>query len=108
MLRLCKVSVLIVVVYLWVGPGLSADNLAILNMVRLFVASVSNPCVDMGDFNLTRAELDSAGWPGQVGLVGLRTRDDSTVLSLGGRSVDHVFVSPRFAACCGQVRHNTA
>ena len=48
LLRLRKVTVLLVVLYLWVGQGLSASNLAVLSTVRLLVASLSHPCVVMG------------------------------------------------------------
>ena len=61
----------------------------------------------MGDFNLTREELATVGWPGSAGLVGNRDDDEPTVIAEGRRSTDHVFVSENMvdAASPATARH---
>ena len=63
LLRLRKVTVLTVAVYLYVGEGLSERNVAILQAIEILSGLTKNQFIVLGDFNLSRNELSTVSWP---------------------------------------------
>ena len=65
-LKLKDVSLLLVVVHLWPGEGLTDRNQFILHQIKSVIHLVNLPFLVVGDFNNTPQQLEDEGWPRQL------------------------------------------
>ena len=96
-IRLGKVAVLLINVYLYVEGGLSPENLAILGQIEQYGMELAMPIILGGDCNLEEDDIQRAGILQHFDSVAVRTNQLPTTTLRDGRSIDHVYM---FRAGC--------
>ena len=93
-LRLKKLWLTVVVVYLVSGAGLSSHNLSILNTIKMIVMAVPGPVIVMGDFNLIMAEMVEGGIIDERMIPVFDVTFPTTISGANRRCIDHMLVPP--------------
>ncbi len=68
LLRLKGRSILLIIIYMWSGQGLSESNFPIFKQVRILKDITNRPILVFGDWNMLPEQLAESGWIEHLGL----------------------------------------
>ena len=97
MWRLRGISVLWMIVYMDASIGLKGANLDKLRQMSYLIRVVGLPTICMGDWNMTKEELNAKGWCSDLNITPvIPDNTEFTCKKMPRRMIDYFLVSDKF------------